>query len=100
MAERCVFLMENINADAMKELNPDYFVNLGSGIDIKIKDLAQLLKNIVGFEGNIKYDNAKPGGTKRKLLDINLIRNLGFQVNYNLEEGLFKIYEWYKNKIC
>jgi len=92
MAGRCVFLMENISADAMKELNSIYFVNLGTGIDIKIKDLSQILKNIMGFDGNIKYYNLIPYGGKRKILGIHVIRNLGFQANNNLVENLFKIY--------
>ena len=95
MADGCVFLMENINAEDMKRISPDYFVNLGTGEDIKLKDLALLIKNVVGFEGEIKYDLSKPDGTPRKLLDVSRMTSLGWGAKNSLEEGLKKTYEWY-----
>jgi GDP-L-fucose synthase len=95
MADGCVFLMENINAKDMKKISPDYFVNLGTGEDIKLKDLALLIKNVVGFEGEIKYDLSKPDGTPRKLLDVSRIKSLGWKPEISLEDGLKRSYGWY-----
>jgi len=95
MADGCVFLMENINAEDMKRISPDYFVNLGAGEDIKLKDLALLIKDIVGFEGEIKYDLSKPDGTPRKLLDVSRMKELGWKPRITLEEGIKETYEWY-----
>jgi len=98
MADGCVFLMENINAEDMKRISPDYFVNLGAGEDIKLKDLALLIKDIVGFEGEIKYDLSKPDGTPRKLLDVSRMKSLGWKPKISLEEGIKGTYEWYSRK--
>jgi GDP-L-fucose synthase len=95
MADGCVFLMENINAEDMKRISPDYFVNLGAGEDIKLKDLALLIKNVVGFEGDIKYDLSKPDGTPRKLLDVSRIRDLGWKAKVSVREGIKQVYIWY-----
>jgi GDP-L-fucose synthase len=92
MADGCVFLMENIKAEDMKRISPDYFVNLGTGEDIKLKDLALLIKNIVGFEGEIKYDLSKPDGTPRKLLDVSRMKSLGWKPKISLEEGIKRVY--------
>lgn len=72
LAYACMFLMENYNYKEIGE-----FVNVGTGEEIKIKDLASLLKEIVGFDGKISHDFARPDGTPRKLLDISRIRKLG-----------------------
>ena len=98
MADGCVFLIENINAEDMKRISPDYFVNLGAGEDIKLKDLALLIKDIVGFEGEIKYDLSKPDGTPRKLLDVSRMKSLGWKPKISLEEGIKGTYEWYSRK--
>jgi nucleoside-diphosphate-sugar epimerase len=94
MADGCVFLMENIKAEDMKRISPDYFVNLGTGEDIKLKDLALLIKNIVGFEGGIKYDTSKPDGTPRKLLDVSRMKELGWKPTIDLSEGIKKTIQW------
>ncbi len=95
LADACVFLMEKVEAEDMKKLSPDYFVNIGVGEDIKIKDLARLVKEIVGFEGEIKHDLSKPDGTPRKLLDVSKIKALGWKPRVSLEEGIKRTYEWY-----
>lgn len=83
LAEACLYLMENKNA---KEIGK--FINIGSGKEISIKDLAELIKKIVGFKGNIVLDSSKPDGTMRKLLDVSKINNLGWRYKTELEEGL------------
>lgn len=97
LAEACVFLMENIDAEEMKSLSPDYFVNIGTGEDLKINELALIIKKIVGFRGEIIYDTSKPDGTPRKLLDVSKINQLGWKYKISLEEGIKDTYEWYKN---
>ena len=94
MADGCVFIMENINAEDMKRISPDYFVNLGAGEDIKLNDLALLIKDIVGFEGGIKYDLSKPDGTPRKLLDVSRMKELGWKPTIDLSEGIKKTIQW------
>lgn len=90
LADACVFLMENYDYKDVGE-----FVNVGAGEEIKIKDLAVFIKEIVGFEGKIVHDLSKPDGMPRKLLDISRIKALGWKPNTNLKEGVKKAYEWY-----
>ncbi|MFH0813842.1 MAG: hypothetical protein V2A69_13560 [Pseudomonadota bacterium] len=71
------------------------FINIGTGEDIKIKDLAQMVKDIVGFEGELRWDTAKPDGAPRKLLDVSRIKTLGWEPKVSLNEGIKKTYEWY-----
>ena len=69
---------------------PDYFLNVGTGLDIKIKELAVMIKEIVGFKGDIKHDLSKPDGTPRKLLDVSKVKQLGWKAKINLKEGIKK----------
>jgi len=108
LADACVYLMEKVNAKDFLSLfstsSPltshlsiltDYFVNVGTEKDIKIKDLAILIKDIVGFKGEIKHDLTKPDGTPRKLLDVSKINQLGWKAKTSLEEGIKKTYNDY-----
>ncbi len=88
LAEACLFLMENYNE---KET-----VNIGTGEDITIKQLAETIQKMVGFEGNLVFDTSKPDGTPRKLLDVSKINNLGWKHKINLEEGITKTINWLK----
>ncbi len=95
LGEACVFALEQWNPDAInapldKDGKPLNHLNVGTGIDISIKDLTVLLANITGFNGNIEWDTTKPDGTFRKLLDVSRLRNLGWNASINLEEGLKK----------
>jgi len=90
MADACVFLMERYEAKQIGE-----FVNLGTGSDLAVKELAELIKKIVGFEGTIVWDRTKPDGTPRKLLDISRLRALGWEPKTALEDGIRMTYEWY-----
>ncbi len=99
LADACVYLMENIDAEDMRKLCPDYFVNVGTGEDLKIKDLAMMIKDIVGFKGDILHDLSKPDGTPRKLLDVSKIKQLGWKPKVSLEEGIKKTYEWYLKNV-
>lgn len=73
--------------------------NVGTGIDITIREFGNLMKKVVGYEGEIIYDNAKPDGTPRKLLDIEKIRSRGWTSKVELEEGLLSTYKWYKSAL-
>jgi GDP-L-fucose synthase len=91
LSDACVFLMRNYNEHK--------HVNIGTGTDISIKDLALLIQKTTGFTGELKYDLSKPDGTPRKLLDVNLLNNLGWKHKISLEEGIKLVYEDYiKNK--
>lgn len=91
LADACVFLMNSYDTNEIGDL-----VNMGTGKDIKIKDLAKMIQEIVGFDGEIRCDLSKPDGTPRKVLDISKIRQLGWQPKTSLEEGIKMTYEWYR----
>lgn len=90
MADASVFIMENLEAkNFTQELSlPDYFLNLGCGQDITIKELAMRIKDIVGFKGQIAFDTTKPDGTPKKLLDVSKLFSLGWRPKVGLEEGI------------
>jgi len=90
LAAACVFLMEKYNWEEIGE-----FVNIGVGKDIRIKDLARLIKECVGFEGEILHDITKPDGMYKKLLSTERMQKLGWQAETTLEDGIKKTYEWY-----
>ena len=90
IGQASLFLMENYGADKIGE-----FVNIGTGKDIKIKELGELIKGIVGFEGGIIHDTSKPDGTPRKLLDITRAESLGWKPSTTLSDGIEKTYQWY-----
>ena len=83
LAEACLYLMKNKDA---KEIGK--FINIGSGKEVTIKELAELVKKVVGFEGEIKLDSSKPDGTMRKLLDVSKMNALGWKYKTELEDGL------------
>ena len=86
--------MNTINAKDIYEQGITH-LNIGTGNDLTISELAELIKKIVGFEEEIIYDTSKPDGTPRKLLDVTRIHNLGWKHKTNLEEGIKKAYEWF-----
>jgi GDP-L-fucose synthase len=87
-ADACLFLMQRYNEPGI--------INIGVGEDLTIRTLAELVKRVVGFTGDIRWDADKPDGTPRKLLDINLIRKYGWQAKISLEEGLRQTYQWFR----
>ena len=84
MAEACVFLMENYNEPGL--------VNIGTGEDLSIKELAEMIPKITKFEGEIIWDHTKPDGTPRKLMDVSKLHELGWKHKIALEEGITKVY--------
>ena len=88
LADACLYLMENYTGNE--------FFNVGYGEEISILQLAEMMKKVTGFEGNIVMDSSKPDGTPRKLTDISKIKAMGWEPKISLEEGLKQTYEWYK----
>jgi GDP-L-fucose synthase len=91
LADACFFLM--------KEYDQPGFVNIGSGKDIEINELAILIKNIIGYSGNIKHDLTKPDGTPQKLLDVTKLKTMGWVFKISLEEGIRKAYDDFLSKL-
>ena len=90
LAEACVFLMQHYDQSEM--------INVGSGQDLSIRELAELIKKIVGCESRLKYDSSKPDGTPRKVLDVTRINQLGWSAPTSLREGLEITYQWYQHE--
>lgn len=84
LADACLFLMENYDSSEL--------INIGYGEDVSIKELALIVKDVVGFEGQLRFDTSKPDGTPRKLMDNTKINNLGWKPNIALQEGITTVY--------
>ena len=91
LADACVHLMNNYS--------DEIHINVGTGEDLEIIELANLIKEIVGYNGDIKNDLSKPDGTPRKLLDVNLLKNTGWTYQTELREGIERTYKWYLENI-
>lgn len=89
LADACLFLMRNYEEEEL--------INVGSGREITIRDLAEMVRSVVGYEGKIDWDASKPGGTPRKLLDSSRLTRLGWQAATPLREGIEVTYRWYKD---
>jgi GDP-L-fucose synthase len=86
-ADACVFLLENYNESQ--------FINVGAGEDCTIGELALIIKEVIGYNGEITWDTSKPDGMPRKILDVSRINKLGWKHSTNIKEGIQKTYEWY-----
>lgn len=89
LAAACIYLMEYYNEEGL--------VNIGTGEDVTIDELAMLIKEIVGYEGALIYDHTKPDGTPRKLMDVSKLTNLGWKYSIDLKDGLKRVYDDYLN---
>lgn len=107
MADACIFLMENIDFKDVNPRNPsksaqsesrNTHINIGTGIEITIRNLAQLIKEKVGFKGELLFDASKPDGSMRKLTDPSKLHALGWHHQIEINEGIQKLYNWYLNK--
>lgn len=90
LADACFFLMQNYNQKG--------FINIGVGDDIEIRELALLIKDIVGYKGELRHDTSKPDGTPRKLMDVSKLSSLGWKAKIGLREGIQKVYEEFKQQ--
>lgn len=87
LADACVHLMSNYSDET--------HVNIGTGEDVEIRELAHIIKEVVGYEGEIVNDLSKPDGTPRKLLDVSLLGSTGWKYSTKLKDGITKVYDWY-----
>ena len=93
LADACVYIMENCSAKSLDNKT----VNIGSGKEVTIKELSELVAKVVGFKGTIKWDSTKPDGTPRKLLDVSKLKSLGWSYKTELEDGIKIAYEDFLN---
>jgi GDP-L-fucose synthase len=92
MADACIFLMKNYS--------DRQFINIGTGKDISIRGLADLIKGIIGYSGDVLWDSSKPDGTPKKMLNVSRLKALGWEPRFSLKEGISISYDWYKeNKV-
>ena len=99
LADALVYLMENVDARTVYDLNISQ-INIGTGMDISIKELAELVARIVGFKGELIFDKTMPDGTHRKLLDVSRLKELGWQFSSSLEDGIKKNVPMVCRKLC
>ena len=92
LAKACIFI-------ANSDIAHEDIINIGTGQDLSIKDLAELIKKITGFKNKIQFNTNKPDGTPRKMLDVSKINNLGWKAKIDLEDGIKAVYEWYKSTL-
>lgn len=92
LADACIFLMKHWSAPGP--------INVGAGRDISIRDLALLIKDVVGYDGELAFDASKPDGTPRKLMDVSLLAEAGWRAQIGLREGIAKTYDWYSKHHC
>ncbi len=91
MADACFFLMQHYDEPGI--------INVGIGVDIMIRDLAELIKSVVGFEGDVQWDHTKPDGTPRKLMDVSRLNQMGWRASINLVDGIEKTYNDFKRDV-
>jgi GDP-L-fucose synthase len=89
LADGLIFLMQHYNH------TPD-FINIGTGQEVSINDLALIMKNLVGFKGDLVFDPSKPDGTPRKLMDVSRLHQLGWQAKTDLNTGIAETYRWFQ----
>lgn len=92
LADACVFLM--------KTYSDENLVNIGVGEDVTIRELAEIIADVVGFEGSFAFDTSKPDGTPRKLLDVGRLNGLGWKAKTGLREGIAATYDWYRKNVA
>jgi len=91
LAEACLFLLQNYDSPEI--------INIGTGKDVTIQELAELICDVVGFKGDLAWDRSKPDGTPRKLLDISKLESLGWKSTIPLREGIAETYNWFKSTV-
>lgn len=97
LADACIFLMNNCDASWLRAHTStnDYFINVGAGVDVRLGELAEIVREITGFKGKIRYDSSKPDGTPKKLLDVSRLKSLGWDARTSLREGIVKTCKWF-----
>jgi GDP-L-fucose synthase len=97
MAKACLYLLEQPDETYALHLTPDSspLINVGCGEDLTIRELAELVREVVGFTGKLTFDPSKPDGTMRKLLDVSKLKQIGWQATTPLRDGIVSAYETY-----
>jgi GDP-L-fucose synthase len=96
LADACRFVLERVSVRAG---GPD-LLNVGVGHDLSTRELAELVRDVVGYRGEIVFDTSRPDGTPRKLLDVSRLAGLGWQARIPLRDGVVATYDWYKEQLC
>jgi len=98
MAEASLFVLELDEQTYQANTKPMLsHINVGTGKDVTIREMAETMKQVAGYEGNLTFDTTKPDGSPRKLIDVSRLSNMGWKYNVDLEDGLKKTYKWYLN---
>jgi Nucleoside-diphosphate-sugar epimerases len=98
MADACVYIMERVDFDNLRTQEKEVrntHINIGTGEEISIKDVAYTAKEIIGYKGDIRFNTDKPDGTLRKLTDVSKLHNIGWKHSIKIKEGIARLYEWY-----
>lgn len=101
MADASIFIMKNVDFEQLKDNSKEIrncHINIGTGKEISIRNLSYLIKQTVAYHGEIRFDRTKPDGTMRKLTDVSKLHALGWKHKIEIEEGVQKIFDWYKNQ--
>ena len=99
MADACVYIMQHVDFSDLKGIGTEIrncHINIGTGREISIAGLAQLISSVIGYTGRIVFDDSKPDGTMRKLTDVTKLHDLGWHHHIEIDEGVKRLYEWYK----
>ena len=94
LADACLFLMNNIDADELYNGDISH-INIGSGEEVSIKELAIMIKKVIDYKGDLVFNSDYPDGTPRKLLDVSMLHSMGWNSKIKLDEGLKSVYRWY-----
>jgi GDP-L-fucose synthase len=100
VADACVFLLQNVDAQQLYDDMKISHINIGCGVDLTIAELSNKIAKIVEYNGKIKFDTSQPDGTPQKLLDVSRLKNLGWQPSISLEEGIKLAYGWYLKNVA
>ncbi len=100
VADACVFLLQNVDAQQLYDNMKISHINIGCGVDLTIAELSNKIAKIVEYNGKIKFDTSQPDGTPQKLLDVSRLKNLGWQPSISLEEGIKLAYGWYLKNVA
>ena len=102
MADACVYIMEKVDFQDLRGASKEVrncHINIGTGKEISIRDLACLIKETTGYSGEILFDASKPDGTMRKLTDVSKLNGLGWKHTIEIDEGVQRMYQWYLSEM-
>ena len=95
MADACIHIIQNVEATTLYDEMQQTHINIGTGVDLTIRELAEMVKEVVGFNGQIEWDTTKPDGTLKKQLDVKLLNALNWNHRISLNEGIKAVYHKY-----